>query len=154
MFTEGGFPLSISSTSALRRLCELQDWSITNLEANKLLYFAQMIALGETGEPLVKEKFQAWNLGPVLPDVYHTAKAFGDKRIRPFLFSKSGRLPERCETVIKKTLDEFGDMTSAQLVAESHWRKGAWAKHYREGARGIEIPNDDILAEYRARTRK
>jgi uncharacterized phage-associated protein len=144
--------MSISSTAALRRLCELRDWSVTNLEANKLLYFTQMIALGETGRPLVKEKFQAWNLGPVLPEVYRTAKAFGDKPIKQFLFWKEGPLPERCEHILAKTLEEFGELTSAQLVAESHWRKGAWAKHYREGARGIEIPNDDILAEYRART--
>lgn len=144
--------MSISSTAALRRLCELEDWSITNLEANKLLYFAQMIALGETGRPLVKERFQAWNLGPVLPDVYHKAKAFGDKPIRHFIFSGSGPVAERCEKVLKKTLKEFGELSSAQLVAESHWRKGAWAKHYRDGAKGIEIPNNDILAEYRART--
>ena len=144
--------MSITSTAALRRLCELRDWSITNLEANKLLYFAQMIALGETGRPLVKEKFQAWNLGPVLPEVYHMAKAFGDKPIRRYLFSKSGPLPDRCEAAVQKALDEFGDLTSAQLVAESHWRKGAWAKHFREGSKGIEIPNNDILAEYESRT--
>ena len=110
-----------------------------------------MISLGEDDRALVKERFQAWNLGPVLPDVYHTAKVFGDKPIRKFLFTKSGPLAERCERVIDKTLEEFGEMTTAQLVAESHWKGGAWAKHYRDGARGIEIPNDDILAEYRAR---
>jgi uncharacterized phage-associated protein len=153
LFAQGVTGLTIGSTAALRRLCELRDWPVTNLEANKLLYFAQMIVLGETGRPLVKEKFQAWNLGPVLPAVYHMAKAFGDKPIRRFLFSGSGPLPERYEEVMQETMNEFGELNSARLVAESHWRKGAWAKHYREGSRGIEIPNDDILAEYRARCR-
>ena len=142
--------MAISATKAMRRLCELKDWGISNLEAQKLLYFAQMIALGEKGEPLVSGTFEAWDLGPVLPDAYHNAKMFGAKPIKPFLFRSRGEIPE-WDGIFARTLNLFGQLTGGQLVAESHWDKGAWAAHYRPGAKGVEIPNSEIAKEYEAR---
>jgi uncharacterized phage-associated protein len=144
--------MAITAAAALRRICELKKWSITNLEAQKLLYFAQMIALGHSNgkEPLVSEHFEAWDYGPVLPSAYHKAKIFGDKPINPFIFSSRGPIA-RWENVFSQTLEEVGGLTSSQLVAESHWKNGAWYKNYRPGAKGIEIPNDDILREYKRR---
>jgi uncharacterized phage-associated protein len=145
--------MAISSISAMRRMCELKQWTITNLEANKLLYFAQMVALGRSqGErPLVSEHFQAWDYGPVLPSAYHHAKIFGNRSIKPFMFSSGGPIPE-WEDTFNETLKEVGGLTSSQLVAESHWKDGAWAQYYRPGSKGIDIPNDAILREYAART--
>lgn len=147
----GEIAMAISASKAARRLCELSGWTVTNLELNKLLYFAQMIALGEKRESLVNGHFEAWDFGPVLPDVYHNAKIFGNKPVKPFLFGGRGPV-EGWEPVFDRTMKAFGGLTGGQLVAESHWSKGAWAKHYRPGARGVQIPNDDIAAEYRKRT--
>lgn len=142
--------MAIPAIKAMRRMCELRDWSISNLEVNKLLYFAHMIALGEHGRPLVSSNFEAWDLGPVLPDAYHKAKMFGAGPIKPFLFNGRG-VVEKWEPVFQRTLQEMGSFTGGRLVAESHWEHGAWALHYRPGSRGIEIPNDDIADEYRRR---
>ncbi len=145
--------MPLSSSMALRRLCELKDWTVTNLEAQKLLYFAHMIALGESeGErPLVSERFQAWDYGPVLPSAYREVKIFGDKPIKPFLFSHRKTISTEFDDVFETTLAEIGNFSSSKLVAESHWPEGAWAEFYNAGARGIEIPNKAILAEYRKR---
>lgn len=145
--------MAISPIAALRRMCELKQWGITNLEANKLLYFAQMISLGRSNglNPLVDDHFQAWDYGPVLPRAYHHAKAFGNNPIRPFMFQARGPIGP-WESVFRETLDEVGHLTSSQLVAESHWEDGAWAEYYRPGSKGIDIPNDAILREYRARS--
>ena len=144
--------MATTSIAALRRICELKQWGITNLEANKLLYFAQMISLirSEGRNPLLDEHFQAWDYGPVLPRAYHHAKIFGNKPIRSFIFRSSGPI-SGSEAVFRETLDEFGSLTSSQLVAETHWAHGAWADYYRPGSKGIDIPNDAILREYRAR---
>lgn len=145
--------MSMSATKALRRLCELKKWTITNLEAQKLLYFGQMISLGKSSgkSPMIDGHFQAWELGPVLPEAYHQAKMFGNKPIKSFIFSGSGPVP-KWDPILEEALENFGDLTGSQLVAESHWSEGAWVKYFRAGARGIDIPNADILAEYRART--
>ncbi|MGN8398370.1 Panacea domain-containing protein [Helicobacter pylori] len=39
---------------------------ITNLKLQKMLYIAQ----AESDSKLIKEDFQAWDYGPVIPDVY------------------------------------------------------------------------------------
>lgn len=145
--------MALTAVKALRRLCELKQWTLTNLEAQKLLYFGQMIALGKSDgtRPMVQGHFQAWDLGPVLPDAYHKAKIFGDRPIKPFIFTGRGPVPA-WDPLLQETLEQFGDLTSSELVAESHWLEGAWVKSYRPGTKGIDIPNANIVAEYRARS--
>ena len=145
--------MALSSSMALRRLCELKDWNVTNLEAQKLLYFAHMISLGESEgtRPLVAELFQAWDYGPVLPSAYREVKIFGDKPIKPFLFSHRTPITTDFDDVFVKTLSELGGLSSSKLVAESHWPQGAWAEYYRAGSKGTDIPNSAILTEYHKR---
>ena len=146
--------MAISSTAALRRLCELRDWSVSNLEANKLLYFAHMVSLGESNgtNPMVNERFQAWDFGPVLPSVYHAVKMFGAKPIKPFALAENWPSRRDYDDALNQVINEFAHFSGPKLIAESHWPKGAWVQYYRPGAAGVDIPNDAITAEYRART--
>lgn len=144
--------LMISSLSAARTMCEARDWDISNLELQKLLYIAQMVAIGrsEGKHPLIADSFQAWDYGPVLPDVYHRAKIFGDKPIRD-VFTIADFASGRSKKIIEDVANEFMDYTPAELVSITHWDGGAWAKNYVGGVRGIVIPRADILQEYRDR---
>ena len=54
---------------------------ITNLKAQKLLYYAQGISLAKTGKPLFDEDFIAWQHGPVIPGLYDELKTFGRSQI-------------------------------------------------------------------------
>jgi len=49
-----------------------QEDFITNLKLQKLLYYAQGFHLALHGKPLFHEHIEAWQYGPVLPDIYHT----------------------------------------------------------------------------------
>ena len=57
------------------------DIDITNLVLNKLVYFAQVESLRETGKPLFEDKIEAWSYGPVEKDVYYTFQKYGRNRI-------------------------------------------------------------------------
>lgn len=64
------------------------DIDITNLVLNKLVYFAQVESLRETGKPLFEDKIEAWSYGPVERDVYFTfqntdATGFPSPRAKP-----------------------------------------------------------------------
>lgn len=50
---------------------------ITNLKLQKLVYYAQGVSLGLTGQPLFEEKIEAWEHGPVVPELYQRFKDFG-----------------------------------------------------------------------------
>lgn len=54
---------------------------ITNLKAQKLLYYAQGITLAKTGKALFNDDFVAWQHGPVIPALYKELKTFGSSQI-------------------------------------------------------------------------
>ena len=143
--------ISIASSSAARHICARGNWGVTNLALQKILYMAQMVHLGRTGQRLVDAEFQAWDYGPVEPGLYRQVRNFGNKPIQDVFFwappiggtQEAATLDEACNFLIQKSPGE--------LVAMTHWQNGAWARHYVPGSRGIPIPDADIIAEYRAR---
>lgn len=143
--------MSVASSAAARHICARGNWSVTNLALQKILYMAHMVHLGRTGSRLVDAQFQAWDYGPVEPDLYRKVRMFGDRPIQDIFFVAPvvEGMPER------STLDEACDFllpkSPGELVAMTHWQNGAWAKHYVPGVRSIPIPDADIIAEYNAR---
>lgn len=144
--------MSVTSFSAARRICARGNWRVTNLALQKILYLIHMVRLGRTrGRPLVNSTFEAWDYGPVVPDLYHRAKIFGDQAIQD-IFVRAPDIPGDQESAaIDEGCDWLLGKKPAELVAMTHWKDGAWAKNYVAGVRGIAIPSTDILAEYNAR---
>lgn len=60
---------------------EAGDDSITNLKLQKILYYLQGWHLGLYGEPLFEDDFEAWRLGPVVPEVYDMFKEYESRAI-------------------------------------------------------------------------
>lgn len=58
------------------------DWSISNLEMQKILYIAHMYYMGKFGARLISTPFEAWDYGPVHPELYHKLKRFGARKVR------------------------------------------------------------------------
>lgn len=54
---------------------------ITNLKLQKLLYYAQGLYLGLYDEKLFDNEIQAWDNGPVIPDVYYHYKEYAKNPI-------------------------------------------------------------------------
>lgn len=146
--------MTVSALSAAKTLCELRDWSLSNMALQKVLYLAHMVRLGESdGTPLINAKFEAWDYGPVVPEVYRRVKPFGSGSVRNvFHWIEAVHSGTADYRALKEASDGTISMTPGQLVSMTHWDRGAWAKHYLPGVRGVVIPNSDILDEYRART--
>ena len=142
-----GYP----ALSVAKRLLELSDWSLTNLKLQKLLYIAHMIWLGRTGQPLIREAFEAWDYGPVCPVVYHRAKCFGARPVGNVFPDVPDLRDEEVEKLLREIVEVLGCESPGKLVAIAHWERGAWARNYIPGARGVRIPNEHIREEYRER---
>lgn len=119
------------------------DIDITNLVLNKLVYFAQVESLRETGKPLFEDKIEAWSYGPVERDVYFTFQKYGRNRI-PKPEGETAK-DERTLSVVDRTAKKYGFLTAFDLVGFSHRKNSAWKNVYRKGE-NVEITNDDILA--------
>jgi len=143
--------MSVSSASAAKFICARGNWSVTNLALQKILYMAHMVHLGRTGNRLINAQFEAWDYGPVEPQLYRQVRMFGNRPIQDIFFAppivtgmaERDTLDEACDALISKKPGE--------LVAMTHWQNGAWARHYVPGYRGNSIPDADIIDEYRAR---
>ena len=144
--------MTIHVQQAAKYVGEYTGWSKTNLGMQKIIYIANMLHLGEQASALVKSHFQAWDYGPVHPDLYHKAKIFGANTVKNIFRSYADLdddMPEK-ET-LHKTLNMVEGFTDSKLVAITHCEYGAWYKNYVPGKRYVIIPDSDILAEYQER---
>ena len=55
--------------------------SLTPLKLQKLIYYAHGWHLAIRNAPLIDEVIEAWEYGPVVPNVYHEFKKFGNRPI-------------------------------------------------------------------------
>lgn len=140
--------MAIHSTDAAKFVCRRGSWHVTNLALQKILYLAHMVHMGRTRSRLIGAHFEAWDFGPVEPYLYRKVRAFGAKPI-PNIFYNSRELDgtpegdtlaEACENLLSKSPGE--------LVSNTHWEHGAWARNYVPGARGVIIPDGHIIEEY------
>jgi uncharacterized phage-associated protein len=144
--------MPLTSLQAARKVCEHGSWTVTNLGLQKILYIAQMLFMGENdGQRLITTDFEAWDYGPVSPEIYRSARMFGANPIQDIFFGVSRPNDGLRESYLHNVCTHLIGKKPAELVAITHWKDGAWAKNYKPNMRNIVIPDRDILDEYRRR---
>ena len=145
--------MPFSSIQAGRTLCEISDWSISNLRLQKVLYFAHMHHLGEKKGPLIKETFEAWDYGPVEPKLYHRVKMYGREAIGKISFYFESGIEKNTSEydMLKNLYEATKNRLNRDLIDIAHWEEGAWYHCYDPEKKYKPIPNDRILKEYNDR---
>ena len=140
--------------SVCKFICDAGDWRVTNLQLQKILYLSQMFYLGMTGERLADVSFEAWDYGPVAPEVYRQVRSFGSSPIKNVFFN-ARRFAEGSSRrkLLSDACRDLLPMKPGELVEITHWENGAWAEKYVPGVRGIKIPDNSIIQEYQSRVR-
>jgi uncharacterized phage-associated protein len=140
--------MAASIMQVARTLGQVANWSLSNLEMQKISYIAEMLHLGRTGAPLIREDWQAWDYGPVQPDLYHKAKVYGTAPVRDIFMAPSLSAGTSEHKAIVDAYDAMKSMNPGRMVAVTHRPGGAWATNYRAGRKGVTIPKYQIRAEY------
>lgn len=106
-----------------------EDDQMTNLKLNKLMYYAQGVFLARTGRPLFNNRIEAWQLGPVVPEIYHKYKVCGKNPIPSSEedIDRSKFSEEEMETLLD-VMREFGKYTGSTLVYLTHNPDTPWSK--------------------------
>ncbi len=144
--------MPVTAQNAAAYLARSAHWKLSNLQIHKILYLADMNFVGQTGSRLIDEFFEAWDYGPVVPSLYHSMKIFGAKPVTDIFWNSISITGSAEAKILDRALAALKEKSAGQLVENTHWSGGAWAKNYRPGARGIKIPTKDMIDEYRART--
>jgi uncharacterized phage-associated protein len=143
------------------------DWAtdelrpITPMKLHKLLYFCHADFLLQYKQSLLKQGFEAWDYGPVIPSVYTEFKSFRDKPIttRAAVFN-----PARAEKIIAKadigdeataiiySLYRFYDQYDALKLSDlSHVSEGPWRHARSLFSNGLNMDrriSDDMIARF------
>lgn len=146
--------MMVSVFESAEYLCNRSDWKISNLQVQKLLFFAQMISLGKHNQELMKEDFFAWHYGPVNAELFNDVKIYGPYPIGDIPSSGKIEPVGLQRSVLDIIFRNFGNLSPAQLVQLTHWEHGAWAKYYTPGNKSIVIPKQAIKDEYDERARR
>lgn len=123
------------------------EGSYSPLKIQKLVYIANLLHVAEFQENLVKEPFQAWDYGPVIPSLYHKLKEYGRSSIaRPIPVTENSNLTEEQISLLQKADEAFGKLPPSILVSITHLKGGAWDKSYVAGA-SVDITNELVQEE-------
>lgn len=113
---------------------------LTNMKINKLLYFAQGHYLRKYGAPLFSDGIEAWEHGPVVPEVYSTYKGYGDLPIRSYNADMISDVTPEAEEIMYGVAREYGRYTASALRNMTHVVGSPWSKSYRGSHTRNEIP--------------
>jgi uncharacterized phage-associated protein len=113
--------------------CNNNGYSISNLKLQKILYFVQAQFLVARGMPCFCEEIQAWEYGPVVPEVYREYKAYGGGNIPAFERSERPMVI-RAEDIplIDDIISECVNYSASSLVELTH-NQSPWQDVYMPG---------------------
>jgi len=142
---------------------------LTQMQLQKLMYFAHGWTLALQNAPLIKEPAEAWQYGPVFPSVYHGFKQYGRGQLpngvdalmqEPMRDSVTGNIqfksliPNPQDATTQQLLEEvwgkYASFSGEQLSNMTHYDtpenpwKITYAKALEKQMTSVDIPNTFI----------
>lgn len=115
--------------------CKQQGYYISNLKLQKILYFVQAEFLVELHVPCFYEEIEAWDFGPVVPEVYHKYKHFGSSNIIDHTFRRVN-ISRRDRELVEDIVNECSNYSASQLVEFTHNQR-PWMDAYQKYCNNI-----------------
>ena len=117
--------------------CKKKGYSISNLKLQKILYFVQAEFLVSVGSPCFAEEIEAWDFGPVVPEVYHEFKIFGSADIPKFVcLNEAAAISNKDKTMINDMVDQCGAYSASTLVEITH-NQDPWLHAYERHCNNV-----------------
>jgi len=129
------------------------------MKVQKLVYFAHGWHLAIEDSPLTRQDFEAWQFGPVIPDLYRAFKDYGSGAVTEYatkfnfdrhVYTTPRIREERGEPsivaldVIRDVWGVYGSYSAIKLSNATHKIGTPWAKWYDPTRHHVVIPNSDI----------
>jgi len=148
--------LSTAIANDFLDLAERDRRPISQMQVQKLIYFAHGWHLALHDKPLSMERFEAWDYGPVVRRLWEHLRKFGSKavteRVSDFAMvggkfktvvsriSDSSNTGDRAVAtdIIRTVWDKYGHFSAIQLSELTHIPEGPWAGARRSGQSYID----------------
>ena len=139
---------------------DYSDIELTPMQLQKLCYLAHGFSLALLGKPLVKDPVEAWDWGPVFPQLYDAVKRYGSGPVVGPIRENNwasydhvrgehvtANLSPDERGLMAKVLKTYGKFQGFQLSALTHEAGSPWEQVYVPGKRSIRIP-DSLIKQY------
>ncbi len=129
---------------------KLNNNGVSNLRLQKLLYYVQAEFLLEQGVGAFKEEIEAWDFGPVVPEVYHMYKMFGREDIvypLDMFIDSVDKIEQNDRKIIDDVLNRSKNIPTMELVNMTH-QEEPWIDAYNRGAGSTNIISKEKILEY------
>lgn len=133
---------ALAVANAFIQLANEKHESITNMKLQKLVYFAQGFHVAtKDGQSLFDDPIEAWQYGPVIPQLYHKFKLYFAGRIpESHPFQTIEALSDDEMNTVRWVYDNLGQYTAIQLSNFSHADDSPWFKVFHGDAGDGIIP--------------
>ena len=113
------------------------------MKLQKLAYYSQVYSLGWRKKALFSDQVEAWQHGPVAPELYKYHKGLTTVKIsqlpqRPDVLSRDEKL------VVDSVVDSLGVLSGWELRARTH-REKPWLDNYTGAKPRHVIPHKDMI---------
>ena len=115
---------------------------VSNLKLQKMLYYLWVDFYKKTGRKLFFDNICAWQLGPVVPDVYYEYCSYAG---RPILGEYATGLACEDEKILDSIISDYIDIPANVLVGKTHAHGTAWDSVYRNGEGNRKIIPFDLI---------
>ena len=126
--------------------CKEKRYSISNLKLQKVLYFVQADFLVSVGTPCFEEEIEAWDFGPVVPEVYHEFKIFGSADIpKSVCVNADKAILKKDKAIINNMVDQCGAYSVSALVEITH-NQDPWLNTHKRYCK--EVIEKETIKQY------
>ena len=139
----------LTVADAILKIAKARNQALTPMQLMKLVYIAHGWSLGLRGTDLFRNRIEAWQYGPVMPDLYHATKQFGRNPI-PLEMVGVGAPSVAPQDVsfLEDVFNKYGHLSGPQLSYLTHQSGTPWDRVYHPESRNWEIPDQLIREHY------
>lgn len=127
-----------------------KGYYVNNFSLNKILYLLQCYYMMKTGKELIDEEFEAWVIGPVIPEVFWEYSIYAGAPIISF-YEIEYEIDPEIEKVIGKLARNLTYVKQWEINNMTMFDGSAWSKTYEKGKRNRIYPSlirEDVEKNY------
>lgn len=140
-----GYPVNDISSYILVR-CLKKKKPITNIQLQKILYYAQIEYYKLTQTFLFKDDFVASRFGPIIKEIYYKYNINCAYEIRD-IYNTDIKLPKNIKSFLNKIIQKKIKLDMWTIVKDIHRENGAWYITYDKGKGNNKIIEKSLIIE-------
>lgn len=145
----------LTVADALLKIAKRHGKGLTPMQLMKLTYLAHGWSLAIRSRGLFRNKIEAWQYGPIIPDLYHATRSHGLNPIPLEIINENDihqiQVSDDDRSFLSSVFDKYGHLDGVSLSYLTSQSGSPWDQIYRLGAPDIVIPDDLISQHYSER---